>query len=256
MKTITLLCLAIFLAGQMNAQQTIDFDTHGASFEWKEMANAGVAPAIIDNPHSTPDNSSSKVLHFPLEAVSAGANPWAGTWAEINQFTISGNGLIRIKIYKPVISNVGVKVQAGDSGNGAALELKQENKLVNAWEIMDFDFSSLTGSSYSRLVIMPDFSDPRTTAIDVYVDDIEFFPLANAVAKTELDDSKVYVSNDLLVCKSTAPISEVAIHSMTGAQILRETNPTGDINISGLGKGLYLVVLKSGNTFSSFKVIR
>ncbi|MBI9065102.1 MAG: T9SS type A sorting domain-containing protein [Marinilabiliaceae bacterium] len=166
------------------------------------------------------------------------------------------NGLIRIKIYKPVSSNVGVKVQAGDSGSGAALELKQENKLVNAWEVMDFDFSALTGSSYSRLVIMPDFSDPRTTAVDVYIDDIEFFPLANAVAKTELDDSKVYASNDRLICKSKAPITELIIHSMTGAQVLLETHPTGDINISGLGKGLYLVVLKSGNTFSSFKVIR
>ena len=66
--------------------------------EWKEMANAGVAPAIIDNPHQDPNNYSTKVLHFPLEASSAGANPWAGTRAEINKFTITGSGLIRIKI--------------------------------------------------------------------------------------------------------------------------------------------------------------
>jgi len=256
MKTFTILVIVMLLAGQISAQQTIDFDTHGASFDWKEMANAGVAPSIINNPHSNPGNSSSKVLHFPLEAASAGANPWAGTWAETDQFTISGSGLIRIKIYKPVVSPVGLKVQAGDSGNGEALELKHENKLVNAWEIMEFDFSALTGSIYSRLVIMPDFSDPRTTPVDVYVDDIEFFPLANAVVKTELDDSKVYISNDQLICKSTAPISELAIYTLTGAEVLRESDPTSDINIGSLKKGLYLVVLKSGNTFSSFKIIR
>jgi uncharacterized surface protein with fasciclin (FAS1) repeats len=75
-------------------------------------------------------------------------------------------------VWKSVISPVGFKVEASTNG-GPVTELKVSNTVVNQWEKITFDLSSLVGYSYDRIVIFPDFPATRTSGTTVYIDNIE-----------------------------------------------------------------------------------
>jgi uncharacterized surface protein with fasciclin (FAS1) repeats len=75
-------------------------------------------------------------------------------------------------VWKSVISPVGFKLEASTNG-GPVTEVKVSNTVVNQWEKITFDLSSLVGYSYDRIVIFPDFPATRTSGTTVYIDTIE-----------------------------------------------------------------------------------
>ncbi|GAB4327588.1 MAG: hypothetical protein Kow00127_20340 [Bacteroidales bacterium] len=95
---------------------------------------------------------------------------WTGCWTEDDgTFTFdASNALVKIMVYKPVISEVHFKVEGG---TGPVTELVATNTLINQWEELTFDFSAVIGQTYSRLVIFPDFAT-RTEDHTIYFDNI------------------------------------------------------------------------------------
>jgi len=95
---------------------------------------------------------------------------WALCWTDGDgEFTFdSTNSTVKIMVYKPVISDVAFKVE----GQGPATELKVANTVTDQWEELTFDFSSVEGQTYSRLVIIPDFAE-RSQENIVYFDNIQ-----------------------------------------------------------------------------------
>jgi|GEM_PF-1368270 len=168
------LVLITFTAFAQNTH-TIDFEPAGVGADW-EWTIGEQAPGftIMNNPVSGGINTSATVVEFIAHATD---NNWAlcHTTGD-GQFTFDAvNSTIKIMVYKPTISNVGIKFE-GPSGQH---EINISNTLTNEWEEITFDFSGQIGNTYSKIVIIPDNIPwlnngfDRTEDVTLYFDNIQ-----------------------------------------------------------------------------------
>jgi hypothetical protein len=184
-KTITYLLAVVcivLVSGMSSAQNApIDFESggFGANWTWAVFENGTNPPLeIIPNPDPSGNNTSETVAKFT--ALQTG-NPWAGTecmHGDIGTFTLDNtNSTVKIMVWKPVISDVGIKFVRPD---GSALpEIKVANTLTNQWEELTFDFTGRIGDpntiDQDQIVIFPDFDlGGRTQDNICYFDNITF----------------------------------------------------------------------------------
>lgn len=172
--------LALFVSSAVAQNAPIDFESggFGDSWTWTTFEN-DVNPTleIVANPSVSAPNTSSMVAKFTAKMA---GQPWAGCetqkGADIGAFTLTAStSTIKIMVYKPVISDVGIKLVADDGGSLG--EIKVANTKINEWEELTFDFSSRQGIPYNQIVIFPDFQ-ARTTDNICYFDNITFGPAA------------------------------------------------------------------------------
>ncbi|MFK7947918.1 MAG: T9SS type A sorting domain-containing protein [Saprospiraceae bacterium] len=172
-RILTLLLAIVFCAFQSYAQYDIlDFESAagGTGLTWIVDQN-GTNPALAfpANPVSGGINTTATVAQFDAEAA---GQTYALTYTTVNHFEFDGtNTTIKIKVYKPYISDVGIKFEGGSSG---AIEIKVPNTVTNQWEELTFDFSGQVGNNYATMVIIPDFiaTGPRVDHT-LYFDDIQ-----------------------------------------------------------------------------------
>jgi hypothetical protein len=179
MKKITLMFLFV-TALALSQNGPIDFEAggNGASWTWTVFENDSNPPLeIIANPDPSGLNTSATVAKFT--ALQAGA-PFAGVesmhGSDIGTFTLdASNALVKIMVWKSVISDVGIKFATASSASDG--EIKVANTLVNQWEELTFDFSSRIGlpasTDIDQIVVFPDF-DARVSDNIVYFDSITF----------------------------------------------------------------------------------
>ncbi|MFY0644331.1 MAG: T9SS type A sorting domain-containing protein [Bacteroidia bacterium] len=179
MRNFTIVCMLLLISSFSIAQNApIDFETggNGASWTWATFENdTNPALEIVANPSKVSPNTSDNVAKF---IAKTGGQPWAGCesmhGSDIDTFTLTAaTSTIKIMVYKPVISDVGIKLVASD---GSSLgEIKVANTKVNEWEELTFDFTSRQGYLYDQIVIFPDFK-ARTSDNICYFDNITFSP--------------------------------------------------------------------------------
>ncbi|MFB9056804.1 hypothetical protein ACFFU9_08630 [Mariniflexile ostreae] len=148
----------------------VDFEPEGIGSDWIWTATE-VAPSLsqIGNPVSGGINTSAYVAEFVAHATDQN---WALCFtSSIGEFTFDEtNTTIKIMVYKPTISNVGIKFE----GLSPAIEAKIGNTVINQREELTFDFSSQIGSAYNKLIIIPDFVETnRTTDNIIYFDNLQ-----------------------------------------------------------------------------------
>ena len=179
-----ILLVIMIVSGFLFAQNSpIDFETggYGAAWTWTVFEN-GDNPSleIMTNPNTGGINSSATVAKFT--ALQAG-DPWAGCeslhGADIGSFSFDyTNCIIKIMVWKDVISDVGIKFV--DATSAAQPEIKVANTLINQWEELTFDFSSRIGVYpvvKDQIVIFPDFDLTGRTQDNIcYFDNISFSP--------------------------------------------------------------------------------
>jgi hypothetical protein len=184
--TITILIVLLsFLGYSQNAP--IDFEPggQGADWTWTVFENAANPPLeIIANPDPSGINTSSTVAKFT--ALQAG-QPWAGCESahgdsDLGPFVLDAtNNLIKIMVWKSVISDVGIKLVSSESWSQG--EIKVANTVVNQWEELTFDFSGFINpptpdlGMLDQIVVFPDFDlSGRTQDNVIYFDNITFNP--------------------------------------------------------------------------------
>jgi len=151
---------------------TVDFEPAGvgAGWDWTVAENADNPPLeFIANPVSGGINTTATVAKFTARLT---GNPWALCFTDDDgEFTFDAtNATVTIMVYKPVISNIGMKFE----GSSPAVEIQIPNTVTNQWEEITFDFSASIGNTYSRLVIIPDFDMAgRTQENIIYFDNIQ-----------------------------------------------------------------------------------
>ncbi|WP_462319710.1 T9SS type A sorting domain-containing protein [Marinilabilia sp.] len=172
MKKLFTIGLAMLLASGTFAQSThtIDFEPSGVGADWDwTVTENGTNPALefVSNPSTTGINTSATVAKFIAEDA---GQDWALCFTDDNgQFTFDEtNSTIKMMVYKPVETNVAFKVE----GLGPATQIEVTNTVVGQWEELTFDFSSVEGQTYSRLVIIPDLA-PRDADHNIYIDNIQ-----------------------------------------------------------------------------------
>ncbi len=153
----------------------VDFEPSGLGqgFTWNVFEN-GDNPAVtfLANPDATGANTSATVAQFTARV---GGQPFAGTITnDLPTFTLNvTNSCVKIKVWKPVISDVGIKFETGSQASTG--EIKVPNTVTNQWEELTFDFSGKIGEPESAditgFIVFPDFA-ARTQDNVVYFDDI------------------------------------------------------------------------------------
>ena len=177
---LAMICFLAMSAISFAQNAPIDFEAggQGANWTWTVFENdTNPALEIIANPDPSGANTSATVAKFT--ALQTG-QPFAGVesqhGSDIGTFTLNAsNSVVKIMVWKPVISDVGVKFARPD---GSALpEIKVANTVINAWEELTFDFTSRIGDpntvDQDQIIIFPDFN-ARAADNVCYFDNITF----------------------------------------------------------------------------------
>ena len=156
---------------------------YGANWTWRSFENTtNLPPQIVANPNTTGINVSPNVIKMTTLVT---GQPWAGFESlhpgsvppgpsDIGVFTLNAsNAIVKLMVYKSVISDVGVKFATASGASTG--ELKKPNTLINQWEELTFDFSSQIGNTNNtnidQIIIFPDFNS-RSTDNDCYIDNV------------------------------------------------------------------------------------
>ncbi|KAF0201643.1 MAG: Glucan endo-1 [Bacteroidetes bacterium] len=235
----------------------IDFETggYGADWTWTVFENNTNPPLeVIPNPDISGINLSATVAKFT--ALQAG-KPWAGVESahgddDLGPFVLNAtNSTVKIKVWKPVISDVGIKLVA--ASGWAQPELKVANTLINQWEELMFDFSGYPNppaseGMYDQIVIYPDFYlAGRTQDNVVYFDNITFNQL--------LSTNDLKPSNRILVYPNPvkagqqinlgADVRQFELLDMSG-RLMTSAN-TSVVDTERLIKGIYVLRIYTKN---------
>lgn len=176
------LLAATFVAcGTMaNAQSNIDFEVVGQTWTWTTFEN-GALPntfSVVANPSATGINTSATCAKF---VINADGQPWAGVESKHNADIVpfkfnADNSIIKIMVYKSVISPVGLKF--AEANGDAQPEVKVSNTKINQWEELTFDLSGSIGKgatgTIDQIIVFPDFPASRTAGSVCYFDNIKF----------------------------------------------------------------------------------
>lgn len=247
-KIFTILSIA-FSIGFVTAQNApIDFETggYGAAWTWTVFENDDNPPLeIIDNPNMSGMNTSATVAKFTARQT---GQPWAGCesqhGSDIGTFSINtNNSTIKIMVWKPVISDVGIKLVKPDGWSLG--EIKVANTVVNEWEELTFDFSSQVQDGYDQIVIFPDFDlNGRTQDNVIYFDNITFSGQGGTVTEPEVAAPSPTQDPQNVISMFSDVYNDVAVDTWRtdwsdGAyqEVLIENNPTKkytDLNYVGI----------------------
>ncbi len=258
--TFTLMFLAVFALG-VNAQLQLpaDFETAMEDTVWNQFANAGDAPenmGQVENPAKDGINTSDSCL---LITVLDNADPWVGAWSEAYgplEFTTE-NHMMEMMVHKTVTSNCGIKLESGDGDN---VEVLVPNTKVGEWELLTFDMTAAIGHTYNRLVIFPDFPDPRTAGSTCYIDNIGW--VGSSVSVKELKPSKMSIFPN--PAAEWITLQYPGINSVILANIVGQTVKSLEfqgtnqeiIDVSDLEEGVYLIILDTADGTISSRFVK
>jgi hypothetical protein len=242
--------------------EDIDFETSGFGSDWVwTVHNNDTNPAveIVANPNPTGINTTSTVAKFTSKANGA---PWALTFTDnVGDFTLnSNNKIISVKVLKTVFTNFGVKLEYLDPASNQVTnysEILSPTSIVDGeWEELFFDFTSNMGTTYNRLVIIPDFAERSQDNIS-YFDQISFGGTAGF--NDNLYNTITMFPNparDMIQFSvNSNETFDIEIFDILGKSVLRVNDVQHGINISDLNTGLYLVQMTLGSEQATEKLV-
>ena len=255
------LFLLLFSTGLAAQNIPIDFEPtgEGADWTWTVFENAANPPLeIIENPDPTGFNTSATVAKFtalPEGAAFAGCESQIGS--DIGNFVIDeNNSIIRILVWKPVISDVGIKLVRADFFSLG--EIKIPNTVVNQWEQLEFDFSAHIGNTYDQIVIFPDFAERDETHI-LYFDSVYGEPAFTSTTDPAATPIRVFPNpvGNLLYLENGQSREQLRVLDASGRVVVQHVATFGNtegIDVSRLVPGLYFLELSDGErrSFSRF----
>lgn len=150
--------------------------TNNTISNWKYFANGhleaeGYQFEIVDNPNPSGINTSAKVGKF---VKASDGLSFAGMYADLDApIDFKTNKTMRAKVHMDHIGNLGLKVEASQTG-APNIELSEPNTLVNEWEEITINFATADDDGqYQRLTFFIDFLiDPTGSDVTSYFDDI------------------------------------------------------------------------------------
>ncbi len=268
-KFTTLLCmLSLFYGISQNAPINFEPDGNGADWTWTVFENdTNPDLEIITNPDPSGANTSATVAQFT--ALQTG-QPFAGVesaqGADLGEFVLDAtNNIITIKVWKPVISNVGIKLVSSTFWSQG--EILIPNTLINQWEELTFDFSSYINPPagngvLSQIVIFPDF-DARTQDNIIYFDDIRFTDGTLSTHSNELSNNFVVFPNPSsdkwIISDKTNSDFTTQLFDVQGQLLAVYKNNSQQnlsIDASSFQAGIYFAKITSGNASTTIKLVK
>ena len=168
----------IRLVNSLPLSLPLTFESTATTYNWFDFDGGNAT--VINNPHATGINTSSKVGRM----IKNGGQPWGGSFLTLSLPMDFSNKVFRMKVWSP---RVGAKVllKVENSTNpGQNHEKEVTMSVANAWEDLVFDYTGInTGNTYDRIVLIFDNGTvgDGTANFTFYFDDIRLvstFPLA------------------------------------------------------------------------------
>lgn len=278
MKKLYFSLLSLAAVGISNAQDDMSFEPggYGANYTWNVFENDDNPPLLfVANPNPSGINLSPTVAQFDVrvtgnpwagcETQQPGTNPWEGGPGMGNWTLNADNAIIKIMVYKKVISDVGIKLVMPN--DDARPEKKIPNTVTNQWEELTFDFTDIIdhplmppGNVYNQIVIFPDFG-PRENGLPLYFDNIVFGTSEIAGVK---DHAAIKVNlfpnpvKDFLTFNCSGTIETINVYNMIGQEVAMSKPQAGSaqVNVSGLQNGVYMVNVVVNGVATSHKFIK
>ncbi|GAB5400811.1 MAG: hypothetical protein Aureis2KO_23960 [Aureisphaera sp.] len=246
-------CILLLLIAPLGFAQInpIDFEDsgNGGLWTWTVFENDTNPPLeIIANPDPTGINTSATVAKFT--ALQAG-QPFAGVesmhGSDIGTFSLSSeNAIVKIKVWKSVISDVGIKFATPEGASTG--EIKVANTLINTWEELAFDFTPVIGEPSSngidQIIVFPDFNN-RSSDNVIYFDSITFSD--SILGSNDLEESSISSApnpvNDSWHIKSNEVINTLTLYNISGQRIKAITlnDSSANVDLTQLKTGIYFV---------------
>lgn len=203
---------------------------------------------LIPNPDKSGINLSDYVIKFHRDKDGVA---WGG-WYSGTQVDVTTNKYMHVKVWKPRISPIKFKIEAGAAGT---LEVASTNEqtVVNGWADYVFDFSEKTGT-YPTIVFMPDFENPLTLTedIDLYFDDVILNNDPNPVSGTPELTINVDMSESGLAEGQQVFISGAFSGTVYGVWNEPGTNANNEM-FDPDGDKIYSITLQIGYGLANFK---
>tara|TARA_B110000902_G_C14281769_1_gene577139 strand:+ start:67 stop:1671 length:1605 start_codon:yes stop_codon:yes gene_type:complete len=114
----------------------------------------GATIQVIDNPNTSGENTTSKVVEFEKNVGASGnSGVW---WDRSSAIDLSVNNKLSLKTWSPE-SGIVVRLKLENSANGSEFHLVDASTSVsNGWETLTYDFSGAPAYNYDRLVVFFD----------------------------------------------------------------------------------------------------
>jgi len=227
----------------------VDFESSDLTYSFSDFG--GGQATVIDNPNPTGVNTSSRVGSMVKNAgeVFGGSTLQLGAAVDFGAATA-----ITMKTHA---NRVGVPITFKLEGP-APTEMVMPTTVANAWEEIKFDFSGLTGGTYTGITIIYENGVVGNGSADftMFFDDIQ---VEGSVSTQDLSDLGVSffpnpVSADLTI-QSASEVQSVEVFNMNGQRVLENAvMGTNNISTAGLAKGTYIlrVVTAEGVGTSTF----
>lgn len=263
MKKYLLLLICSISAVTFSQNNPINFESggFGADWTWTVFENDANPPLeIIANPDPSGINTSATVAKFT--ALQAG-QPFAGVesmhGADIGTFSLSSeNAIVKIKVWKSVISDVGIKFATAEGASTG--EIKIANTLINQWEELTFDFNGVIGEPSSndidQIIVFPDFH-ARTEDQIIYFDSIDFGN-SLSIQKNKFAELKIYPNpaTDFITISTKVPIDSIDVFNLLGQIVLQidAFNNLTTLNTSKLPEGTYFMKISIEGESKTYKL--
>ncbi|MCF7561614.1 discoidin domain-containing protein [Sabulilitoribacter multivorans] len=245
--------------------------TGSVASSWNVFENDSNPPfEVVANPNASGVNTSATVAK--MTTLTTGA-PWAGCETQhgtIWEWKLDGTTTtITIDVYKPVISDVTVKMV--NTTSGTVFQIAQPNTMINTWETLTYDISSFVASgdnnNVDQIVVFPDWQDPRTTENISYFDNISweglitgaapslgttnFTPIAFKAYPNPTKDSWTLKSKDL-------NITSINVFDVLGKNVLSLKPDATEVKMdaSYLKSGIYFAKIDTANGSSTLKLVK
>jgi len=263
MKKIFTFLIVLFITLGANAQvqyETLfDFEDGMDTLYWAQFANGTGTNAdlnVVLNPLQNSVNNTDSVLSMHLYT---GAEGWVGYYTDLdklytdfeypmNQIYFSDESyMMSMMVNKPLESSVRIKMERSLTGS-PVFTVADTNTVVNDWEFLEFDFSSLIGHSFQRITIFPDGTSKadRTEEFDVYVDNIGLQDSENtSIKEFEGAKMKLYPNPvDYRMALLYPGMTGVRLSNINGQEIRTVKFGVANqkvIEVGDLGTGTYFV---------------
>ena len=243
----------------------IDFEASGNGLNWTWTVfenDTNPSLEIVPNPDPSGINSSETVAKFT--ALQSG-QPWAGCESmhgeDIGSFSLNNdNCTVSIMVWKPVISDVGIKFV--DANSAAQVEIKVANTLINQWEELTFDFSSRIGMFpvvKDQIVIFPDFDlAGREQDNIIYFDNVYDLGSNTGILNNPKFQVEAYPnpSSDQITIDTHNYKGAISIQVFDLLGNLVNTTQNRAISLKGLSKGIYVFKIALDGNTELIKVIK
>jgi len=219
-----------------------------------------------------PNNSTNTVAQTVKDST---AQLWAGTTvstpaglANAIPFASSATEM-SVMVWSPD-ANIPVRLKVEDHTNGAiSCETETMTTLAGAWETMTFDFSNeVSGTpaldlnnTYDLVSIFFNFgTDGATAGSKTYYFDNVMFGVPTAIETGAISELKYYPNpvNQELRVEAGMDMENIMVYDLMGREILRFApgSEMAQLDLSTLDAGVYLVTVASGNSKSSFRILK